>query len=46
LKVGGAKETKKALKVAKSRLGTNLRAKRKRDSLEEYVRNLRKKKQE
>jgi len=38
LKVGGAKESKKALKMAKRRLGTHRRALKKRELLEEYVR--------
>ncbi len=45
LKVGGSKETKKALKVAKSRLGTHRRGLKKRELLEEYVRQQRKKKE-
>jgi len=38
LKVGGAKESKKALKMAKRRLGTHRRGLKKRELLEEYVR--------
>lgn len=43
LKQGGVKESKKALKIAKQRLGTHLRAKRKREILQDYVREQRKK---
>ena len=43
LKTGQAKDQKKALKTAKKRLGTLIRAKRKRDELENVVRLQRKK---
>ena len=43
LKAGGAKDTKKALKIAKRRLGTHLRGKNKRLELEEVLRQQRKK---
>ena len=38
LKIGGAKEFKKALKVCKKRLGTHRRAQIKRANLEDIVR--------
>ena len=38
IKAGSSKDTKKALKIAKARLGTHRRAKKKREYLEEYVR--------
>ena len=43
LKTQGQKETKKALKIAKKRLGSHRRGLKKREILEEYVRNQRKK---
>jgi len=43
IKTGQAKDGKKALKLAKKRLGTLVRGKRKRDELEEVVRQQRKK---
>merc|ERR1711874_274494 len=43
LKTGTAKDQKKALKLTKKRLGTLLRAKRKRDELENILRLQRKK---
>jgi len=45
LKTGLSKDSKKALKVCKQRLGTHLRAKRKRDEIEEVLRQQRKKEQ-
>lgn len=43
MKTGTSKDNKKALKLCKKRLGTHLRGKRKRDELEEVLRQQRKK---
>lgn len=43
LKTGLSKDSKKALKVCKQRLGTHLRGKKKREELEEVLRQQRKK---
>jgi large subunit ribosomal protein L36e len=43
LKTGNVKDNKKALKVSKKALGTHKRGKAKREALQEYLRNLKKK---
>lgn len=43
LRVGQSKESKKALKIAKSRLGTHSRGKRKRELLDNYIKDQKKK---
>jgi large subunit ribosomal protein L36e len=45
MKTGTAKDTKKALKLCKRRLGTHWRGKKKRDYLEDVLREQRKKEQ-
>ena len=45
LKTGGSKENKKSLKIAKKRLGTHSRGLRKRELLEDYLRQQRKRKE-
>ena len=46
LRVGSSKDSKKALKLAKARLGTHRRGLKKREALEEWLRQQKKKHQE